>query len=107
MKIHAYLIILYAILVITGGVMGLIKAGSVASLAMGCFFGVLLLGSSVALYKQKKVGYLWAFIFTTILFLFFSYRFFKTGTFVPGGIMSIVSLLILVRLLLVPPKKLS
>lgn len=101
MIIHAYLVTLYAILLIVGGVMGFIKAGSVVSLAMGCLFGVLLLGCAVALYKQKIAGYWLALLLTILLLVVFCFRYLKSGVMIPSGLMAIVSLLMIVRLLAV------
>lgn len=98
MNIHAYLVTLYAILIIVGGVMGFIKAASIASLAMGVLFGVLLLGTSFAMYKGNRVGFWTAVFLTAVLLAFFLYRYLLSGAMIPAGVMTLVSLLVLVGL---------
>jgi uncharacterized membrane protein (UPF0136 family) len=86
---------LYAALLLVGGVIGYLMAGSSASLAMGTacalLFGVL------ASQKGKMASYA-TFGLTLLLLLFFGYRFALAFKFMPAGLMALVSLLLTLKL---------
>lgn len=95
-----YIVALYGILILIGGIIGHIKAGSNASLVMGVTFGFLVLLSSGGMFSKKlfkKSVYL-ALILTLLLDAFFSYRFLATMKFMPSGLLAVVSLGVLVSL---------
>ncbi|XP_075877850.1 transmembrane protein 14C-like [Nelusetta ayraudi] len=88
----------YALLVSAGGVMGYAKAGSVTSLAAGLFFGLLAaVGAYLASQNPKNV---WLSLGTSgTLTVVMGLRFLNSGKFMPAGLMTLVSGLMLVRLL--------
>jgi uncharacterized membrane protein (UPF0136 family) len=100
MKKLSLLVLIYGVLILIGGIIGHIKAGSQPSLVMGIAMSVLLLLSSFAMYKEKKFGYYAAIVLAFFLDAFFSYRFTITHSFFPAGFMSLVSLAVLIMLLL-------
>jgi|SRR5579864_4489042 uncharacterized membrane protein (UPF0136 family) len=96
-----YLVALYGILILMGGIIGHIKAGSTASLVMGVVFGLLLLLSSGGMFSKKyftKSVY-FALILTLLLDAFFSYRFLATMKFMPSGLLALVSLGVMASLI--------
>lgn len=99
MKCPVILVLVYGLLILVGGIFGYIKAGSLVSLMMGSGFAFLVLVSGFIMLKNFQVGSLIALILASILTLFFSYRMIKTESFMPGGLMAILSLFIVLSLL--------
>ena len=96
-----YIVALYGILILIGGIIGHIKAGSNASLGMGLVFGFLLLLSSAGMFSKKhfKKAVYFAVILTLLLDAFFSYRFLATMKFMPSGLLALVSLGVMASLI--------
>lgn len=96
----AYIVALYGILILIGGIIGHIKAGSQASLAMGLISGLLLLLSSGGMFSKKhfKKSVYFALILTLLLDAFFSYRYMATMKFMPSGLLALMSLGVIVGL---------
>jgi uncharacterized membrane protein (UPF0136 family) len=91
-----YLTIFYGIFILIGGIIGYVKAGSLASLAMGVIFGALLIGSAF----WRRWGRVLALISTLFLDVFFTFRYLSTGKFNPPGVLALVSFAVLVLLVL-------
>jgi len=98
MKLNGIVILIYGIIILTGGIMGHIKAASTASLASGIIFGLLLILSSGMIFLNKKSGLILALVSTFLLDGFFSFRFMLTKKLIPSGLLCFLSLLILVFL---------
>jgi uncharacterized membrane protein (UPF0136 family) len=96
----AYLISLYGIFILIGGILGHIRAASTVSLVMGILSGGLLLIAAGAVFGKQKWGIPLALIVTFILDTFFSYRFLTTLNFIPSGLLALVSLIVLILLAL-------
>jgi uncharacterized membrane protein (UPF0136 family) len=98
MNPHVGLIVLgvYAVLLIVGGVIGFVKARSRASLIAGVVSGLIAIGCIVisATYNEDG-GYSIALLLAIVLFLFFGNRALKTQKFMPSGMLSIVSILVI------------
>lgn len=86
------LLLCYSLIVFIGGIIGFIKAHSIASLVSGCSFASLILTSSILLKQYEEFGKKMALTLAAFLALFFAYRFFTSLTFFPSGIMSLISL---------------
>lgn len=86
---------LYALIVIAGGIVGYLKAGSSASLAMGAAFGLLLIATSFLMYRKVAWALNLSLAATLFLLLFFSYRFTASYKFMPAGLMALLSALTL------------
>lgn len=93
MSTIVYSIIIYALFVLAGGVIGFLKAGSTPSLAMGIIFAILLLFTAFQVSKKMMIGLYLALIFSAFLALFFGYRFFNSYKFMPAGFMLLLSLI--------------
>ncbi len=98
MKKTAWVVFLYATLVFTGGIIGHIRSESKASLISGIVFGALLFLSSFFIFKKKAFGYFSALFLALALEGFFMWRFAKTLKFFPPGILSLISLAVIVVL---------
>lgn len=87
------IVIIYAVVVIAGGVLGYIKAASHISLIMGLAFGALLLISAWGMARKSYPFQILAVILALILSCFFGYRYFRTLGFMPAGLMASLSIL--------------
>lgn len=90
---------IYAALMLVGGVVGYIQAHSIPSLISGVVFSTLLFGSGFLMFKEKKIGYVFALTLVCLLTVFFSYRFASTEKFMPAGLMTIISAAVGIALL--------
>ena len=83
--------IVFGVLTIVGGVIGYVKAGSVASIIAGSITGVLLLVAAFLLPEHRAVGLATAFIISLLLAGQFIPKFLRTGRVMPAAMMSILS----------------
>ena len=96
MKLNGTLFFLFGALLIAGGAMGFIKAGSIVSLATGGTLGLII--CVLAIYTLKGVIYCEnsALIMTLLTDIFFAYRLLKAKSFFPAGIIAIIASLIII-----------
>jgi uncharacterized membrane protein (UPF0136 family) len=94
------ILFIYGVLVLLGGIMGYVQAQSVPSLIAGVVSGILLLGAGWALQNGQRWGFLLGVVVTVGLLLFFGGRFAQSRAIMPGGLMTILSLGVLIALLL-------
>ncbi|KAF1383575.1 hypothetical protein PFLUV_G00133290 [Perca fluviatilis] len=94
----------YAALVSAGGILGYVKAGSVASLAAGLLFGLLAAaGAYLASQNSKNV---WLSLGTSgTLAVVMGLRFLNSWKFMPAGLMTLASGLMLVKIITGMQKK--
>jgi len=85
--------IVFGILTIAGGVVGYVKAGSMASIVAGGITGVLLLVGAFLLPEYRIVGLATACILSLLLAAQFVPKFLRTGRVMPAGMMSILSVI--------------
>jgi uncharacterized membrane protein (UPF0136 family) len=96
----SWLVLIFAILVAAGGVMGFVKAGSTASLIAGVVSGILLAGSAFAMMRGAYQAGWWVALVVTILLLArFGMAAFREFKLMPGGIVIIMSLIVLAALI--------
>lgn len=95
-----YLVAFYGILILVGGLIGHAKAASTASLVMGILFGVLLLIAAGCMFSKRNYlkGTYFALVLTFVLDAFFSYRYISSMKFLPSGLLSLISLGVLLLL---------
>jgi uncharacterized membrane protein (UPF0136 family) len=86
-------LIVFGVLTIAGGVVGYVKAGSVASIIAGSITGVLLLVAAFLLPEHRAIGLATAFIISLLLAAQFVPKFIRTGRVMPAGMMSILSVI--------------
>ena len=86
-------IIVFGVLTVAGGVVGYVKAGSVASIIAGSITGVLLLVAAFLLPEHRAIGLATAFIISLLLAAQFAPKFIRTGRVMPAGMMSILSVI--------------
>ncbi|KAG2217686.1 hypothetical protein INT45_008337 [Circinella minor] len=86
----------YSALVLIGGAIGYLKAGSTASLISGTVFGLAAgFGSYQVSNNPKNVVF--ALVVSILLFIGMGIRFNKSGKFMPAGLVTILSLLMTLR----------
>jgi uncharacterized membrane protein (UPF0136 family) len=85
--------IVFGALTIVGGIVGYVKAGSVASIIAGSITGVLLLVAAFLLPEHRMVGLATALIVSLLLAAQFIPKLLRTGTVMPAGIMSLLSVI--------------
>jgi uncharacterized membrane protein (UPF0136 family) len=85
--------IVFGALTIVGGIVGYLKAGSVASIIAGSITGVLLLVAAFLLPEHRAVGLATALIVSILLAAQFVPKFLRTGRVMPAGMMSILSVI--------------
>jgi uncharacterized membrane protein (UPF0136 family) len=96
----ALIVLLYGILVAAGGVMGYVKAGSIASLISGGGAGLILLGASVAMMRGSYSLGWWISLLVALLLLGrFGMAAMNDFKLMPGGMVIAMSLLVLAVLL--------
>src|SRR5436190_9388616 len=83
----------YIVLMMVGGLMGLIKAGSKASIIASSIFAVVL-----ALFALDILPFRHCWIVLLVLLLFFGKRFAMGKKFMPSGLMTVLTLFVLVLL---------
>ena len=86
-------LVVFGVLTIAGGVVGYVKAGSVASIIAGSITGVLLLVAAFLLPEHRAIGLATAFIISLLLAAQFAPKFIRTGRAMPAGMMSILSVI--------------
>ncbi len=89
---------LYALLLIMGGMIGYFTAHSLPSLFMGTGFALLIGFCAYGIHKGCIYSTYGAIGLSALLFVFFSYRFWLTSKFFPGGMMAILSFSLLLLL---------
>ncbi len=97
-----WLVLIYGILVAAGGVMGYAKAGSTASLIAGGVAGLALAGASALMWRGYYQNGWWLSLVVTLLLLgrFGSAALSKGFKLMPGGMVIIVSVIVLAALLM-------
>ena len=83
----------FGALTIVGGIVGYVKAGSVASIIAGSITGVLLLVAAFLLPEHRVVGLATALIVSLLLAAQFIPKLLRTGRVMPAGIMSLLSVI--------------
>lgn len=91
-----WLILVYALLVAIGGVLGYVKAKSQQSLLSGLGSGVALAIAWYISLQNPTVGLALAAVIALALLVVFALRFRATGKFMPAGLLAILSLVMTV-----------
>jgi uncharacterized membrane protein (UPF0136 family) len=97
--------IVFGALTIAGGIVGYVKAGSVASIIAGSITGVLLLVAAFLLPEHRTIGLATALIVSLLLAAQFAPKFLRTGRVMPAGMMSILSVIGIIAVIVVWVKK--
>lgn len=85
--------IIFALFTIVGGIIGFVNKGSVASIVAGSISGILLLVAAFLLPGNVVAGLAVAAVVSILLAGRFVPAFIKTGSFMPAGMMSLLSVI--------------
>ena len=91
-QIVTWSIVIYAVVVLLGGVMGYLKAKSKVSLLAGIGSGIGLIISWFIFRQEPLVGLGLATLIALLLVIVFIIRFFRTRSFMPSGLMTVFSI---------------
>jgi uncharacterized membrane protein (UPF0136 family) len=97
--------IVFGLLTIVGGIVGYVKAGSVASIVAGSITGVLLLVAAFLLPEHRTAGLVTALIVSLLLAAQFVPKFLRSGTVMPAGVMSVLSVIGIITAIVVWVRK--
>jgi uncharacterized membrane protein (UPF0136 family) len=97
--------IVFGLLTIAGGIVGYVKAGSVASIVAGSITGVLLLIAAFLLPEHHAAGLATALIVSLLLSAQFVPKFLRTGAVMPAGVMSVLSVIGIIAVIVVWVRK--
>lgn len=99
MNKNSYLVAVYGLIILIGGLIGFLKAQSLPSLIAGLSFAILLLFCAWGIKKNYLLGYIGSVVTSGLLAVFFGFRFYNSGSFMPAGLMVILSVVVFVWLL--------
>ncbi|MFN3690678.1 MAG: TMEM14 family protein [Fimbriimonadales bacterium] len=99
MSAFQIVLLLYAIIIAAGGVMGYVQAQSTVSLVNGLIAAALLLLGLGLSFRNPVAGFGLSAVVALALGVFFAYRFFTTGKWMPGGVTMILSAIALATML--------
>ncbi|GIV09474.1 MAG: hypothetical protein KatS3mg019_1565 [Fimbriimonadales bacterium] len=106
MNAFQIVLLLYALIIAAGGVMGYTQAQSTVSLVNGLVAAALLLLGLGLSFRNPAAGFGLSAVVALGLGLFFAYRFFTTGKWMPGGmtmVLSAISFAVMILALLRKP----
>ena len=91
----AVILAIYALMLIAGGAMGYVRAGSRASLIAGLVSGVIgLIAAVLAAAVKYQWGVELGLCLAAVILLFFGPRFLISKKFMPAGLMSLLSIIV-------------
>jgi len=93
MDATAIYFLVFGALTIIGGIIGYVKAGSMASIIAGAISGILLLIAGWILPNNRTIGLAIAFVVSLLLATQFVPKLIRTGKVMPAGLMSILSVI--------------
>lgn len=97
----AWIVLVYGLLVAIGGIMGYVKAQSMPSLVAGVGAGLILAGAAVAMMRDAyQAGWWIALVVAILLLARFGNAAMKEFKMMPGGMVIILSVVVLITLLL-------
>lgn len=106
-NLNSVSLLIYSLILLTGGLIGYFKSSSLISLIAATATSLIIILSIWLSYQGFTWGKFLAWIPLIALTLFFGYRFYKTGQWMPGGIMLIASLFTLLLQLILTITRVS
>lgn len=92
MRLAAWSVLVYALVVAVGGIFGYIHSHSSASLFASVPFSLALLACTPGLFRSKRPALIISLILVFVLDAFFTYRFSQSFKWMPAGMMVVASL---------------
>ncbi len=103
MNSKSIVILIFAFILVFGGVMGYIKVGSYVSIITALVFACGLITCALLIQQGNSKAYKFAILLTLILLAFFGYRFSQNFQLMPGGLMTLLSCLTCLYLIICKP----
>lgn len=100
MKLTGGIVLAYGVIVMLGGLIAYLTTDSWISLFTATITGVALVAGGMGIMRNSIFAYLVSLGVTTVLGIFFIYRYILTEKMMPAGIMTGLSILILLLLLI-------
>jgi uncharacterized membrane protein (UPF0136 family) len=88
---------IYGVLLIVGGIVGYLRAGSLPSVIAGTISGLLAF-AALAVSTQGILGFRMGAVLAALMLIVFDIRFFKTRKVMPSGLLATLSLVVLTLL---------
>lgn len=101
MQLSIYILYGYSIFLLAGGMTGYLLAGSLISIYLSTGFTLALLGCTEGMRRQHILARSIALWLISSLFFFFSWRYLKTGSLFPAGLMALISMNVWIGLILI------
>lgn len=95
MRLAAWSVLVYAILIALGGILGYVRAHSLPSLYASIPSAIALLACTPGLFRSKRPALIVALVVVLLLDAFFTFRFSQSQVWMPAGMMMLVSLVTL------------
>lgn len=105
MKWSAWITLTYALIVMSGGIVGFTQAHSYPSLIAATLSATLLFMGAIGMFRKSILAYTLVVFVHLLLTLFFTYRYAITTKFMPAGLMIILSASSLIFILTKGKKK--
>lgn len=99
MKFTGIIVSIYGLLVVLGGLIGYLTADSLPSLITGSICGALLFASGLGLCRSSVIAFFTGVGVSLALAIFFGIRYYLTHQMMPAGMMTIISVTVLLLLL--------
>lgn len=104
MRFMPWLVLLYSLIILGGGILGFSISHSWPSIIMGSISAILLICTAIAMFKGSVLGYFTAAGIAFLLAVFFTNRFIQTFKLMPSGLMAVISFLVFVILVAIKIK---
>ena len=92
MNLTGSVILIYGIITLSGGIYGYVSKSSIASLIAGSVSGIILIISSVIIFRRNFSGVYISLVVAIILAVYFGLSFSKEMKLMPAGMMLVLSL---------------
>jgi uncharacterized membrane protein (UPF0136 family) len=100
MKLTGGIVLAYGVIVMLGGLIAYLMADSWVSLFTATLAGAVLVAGGMGIIRRSLYAYFISVGVTTVLAIFFIFRYIQTEKMMPAGIMTGMSVLILLLLLI-------
>ncbi len=99
MRYTGFVVTIYGLLVVAGGLIGYLRADSLPSLIAGSVCGALLFASGLGFYKSSVVAFFTALGVSLALTIFFAIRYYLSLQMMPAGMMALFSFVVVLLIL--------
>lgn len=91
-------LMVYGLILIAGGAIGYVRAGSLVSLVAGVVFGLAAMAAGALAFRSPSAGLVMGFALSLTVGALFAWRFISTRALMPAGITLVLSVLMVISL---------